>query len=145
MKQDLRQKVQLVIRGHMEDHRDNDVYSFHMKHELSHILMNIADLNGLEVAVGDISNTYLYAKDKKIWTSQGEASGRDIYILTLTVHWHLSRRHNMDCCVVVISGKPYYQTTCTQWLLTEQKETLMVELETRGALLSTLTLICMIS
>jgi hypothetical protein len=73
VKQDLRRKARLVIGGHMVDPRGNDVYASHMRAESARILMTIADANGMSVAVGDISNAYLYADTaEKIYTTCGE-------------------------------------------------------------------------
>ena len=61
VKQDLRRKVRLVIGRYMVDSAGHEVYTYVRKHHSYRIIEVIAKANYLDILVGDIGNTYLYA------------------------------------------------------------------------------------
>jgi len=73
----LKAKARLVIGGHVVNSDDVETFSTMMSTEGSRVLMTIADLNGYDVAVGDINTAYLYAGTQEmIWTRSIEAFTR---------------------------------------------------------------------
>ena len=59
IKVDLRRNARLVIRGHVVNSSDHEVYASTMKSVSDRILMKIASANDLDVMAGDIGNAYL--------------------------------------------------------------------------------------
>ena len=70
--ENFRQKARFVAGGHMTEVPATITYASVVSHELVHIALTLAALNGLEVKTADIENAYLTAPvDEKIWCTLG--------------------------------------------------------------------------
>ena len=76
VKHDLRRKARLVGGGHMTDAPNEESYSSVVTIKGLRICILLAELNGLEIMVGDVGNTYLEAKMReKIYIIAGPEFG----------------------------------------------------------------------
>ena len=85
--ENFRHKAQFVAGGHMTEAPMTITYVSVVSHELVHITLTLAALNGLGVKTTDIENMYLTAPvNEKIWCTLGPKFGSDARKPTIVVH-----------------------------------------------------------